>query len=178
MNTGMQEAMRQAQLQAASETHGSKVDKASIVVSGESKVAQRNESAVTSSSNSGRWWKPAVTTAAVGGVAYGAYRLYNALPGVPSLPSYTLNTGSAFRDAAFIPNAAQSNVENAQRQVYNDMYPGRVSIAANPQVQGVQWGPSFQGFDSQYRSPAFSAPPMPFVPEPSARPLSPPPPLM
>lgn len=178
MNAGMQDAMRAAQLQVASEPNSGKVEKASTIVSGETKVAQRNESAATSSSNSGRWWKPVVTTAAVGGVAYGAYQLYNALPSVPQIPSYTLNTGSAFRDAAFVPNAQQSDVENAQRQVYSEMYPGKVNIAANPQVQGVQWGASFQGFDSQYRSSAFSAPPTPFVPQPSARPLSPPPPLM
>jgi hypothetical protein len=81
MNAGMQDAMRAAQLQVASEPNSGKVEKASTIVSGETKVAQRNESAATSSSNSGRWWKPlaygagaAAGAAGAAAAGYGVYR--------------------------------------------------------------------------------------------------------
>ena len=132
---------------------GSKVTKANLINTGESKTAIRNESAVAQKSQSGTWWKPAVATAGLAAVGYGVYSLLNfSLPSVPNpLPAYTGAVGGAYQDAAFVPDAPLSDVQNAQRAVYAEQFPGRVNIAANPQVTGVDWGQSegiYRGEDS------------------------------
>ena len=128
---------------------GSKVTKANVINTGESKTAIRNESAVAQKSQSGTWWKPAVATAG----------LFFFLSSVGA--AYTIATaaavdatgavGGAYQDAAFVPDAPLSDVQNAQRAVYAEQFPGRVNIAANPQVTGVDWGQSegiYRGEDS------------------------------
>lgn len=132
----------------------SKVTKADTIHSGETRRAVRQESTATNKTKSGSWWKPAAKVAAVGA---GAYYLYNQLPSLPSLPSYTKTVGGAFQDVAFVPDAPLSQVQNAQRAVYQEQFPGYVKVAANPQVSGVDWGQTrgeFMGFDSTYRAPA------------------------
>ena len=135
----------------------------------ETKKGIQNESAATASI-----WRPAPVVgvgsnnitakqAAYGattvGVAGLVYYLYNQLPSAPSVPGYTQTVGGAFQDAAFVPDAPLSEVQNAQRAVHAEMYPGRVNIAANPQVTGVDFGQSrgeFRGFDPSYTPPNLS----------------------
>lgn len=137
---------------APSEPGGTKVDKASIINTGENRVAQRNDAAPNQKGKKGNNWAATavgvgVGTAVVGGVGYG---LYSMLPSMPSVPNpgraYTAGVGGAYSQGAFVPMVApQDNSAQARNQVHSQMYPGHVNINANPGVTGVQWGNSFQG---------------------------------
>ena len=66
--------------------------------------------------------------------------------------AYVQTTLDAAQEVAFVSDAQYSQVQNAQRAEYAQMYPGRVNIAANPQVTGVDFGQSrgeFRGLDAQ-----------------------------
>jgi hypothetical protein len=129
---------------------GPKVTSAVVRESGQSKVANRNESAATKKNS---WVPKAIAGAAVaGGVAVGGLALYNALPSMPRLPSvgdagraYTSAVGGAYRDLAFVPNAAQSETAIAQRAVLDTMRPG-TSL-------GVQYPANTPTIDPSYTAP-------------------------